>query len=95
MRKTTEIATIVDHVNAMLADTYYTTPDMRLGAIVVLERILHDTGNYAGFRYLGNDELPVEVMPGVRYDANDILPYPERFENTDDSRRQYRAKCEK
>lgn len=96
MRKTVEISSLVDYVNGILAAETddAQSRDLRFGAILALEHALHSTGNYAGFRYLTNKELPAHIKPGVRYDANGILEYPERFNDTDDTRRQYAAKCE-
>lgn len=92
MRKTIPVEDVIEMVNNFLASN----PDeplsekrkaRREGASLVLEYILHATGNYEGFRYLSN--LQGYVVPGVFYDKDGPLPYPERFENTDDSRRQY------
>lgn len=96
MRKTVDIASLVDYVNGVLAAETddSRSQDLRMGAILALEHALHSTGNYNGFRYLTNNELPDHIQPGVRYDANGILPYEERFHNTDDTRRQYSAKCD-
>ena len=96
MRKTVEISSLVDYVNGILAAETddIMSRDLRYGAILALEHALHSTGNYAGYRYLTNKELPAHIKPGVRYDDNGILDCHERFLNTDDSRRQYAAKCE-
>ena len=54
MRKTLEIETLREQVNAYLAnESPYVTADMRLGAAMVLETALHATGNYGGYNFLG------------------------------------------
>lgn len=65
------------------------SPDIRRGMMDILEYVLHDTGNYKGFRYLTESEVPDTHLPGIRYDGHDILPFPERFEFTDSTRVSY------
>lgn len=95
MRKTVEIESLVDYVNGILASERNDTEarDMRKGAILVLEQALFLSGNYEGYRYLTNNELPDNIKPGVRFNGTQILDYPERFDDTDDTRRMYNAKC--
>jgi hypothetical protein len=91
-RKTINVDQVVDYVNDILknqtldddASIFY-----RHGMMVVLEEILHRTGNYKGFRYLHRDEVPEGCMPGVQLKNGKPLDYPERFEKTDGTRRQY------
>lgn len=61
----------------------------RLGLIDALESVLHSTGNYKGYRYLTSNELADGELPGIQYLNGQPAPYPERFENTDDTRRSY------
>ena len=91
-RKTIPVERLIDIVNNMLAAdadlVSDKTTNRRIGAMTVLETVLHETGNYRGFRYLTN--LEGYRVPGVRYRQDgSILPYDDRFELTDDSRRQY------
>ena len=91
-RKTINVDQVVDFVNDILKR--HTLDDnesifYRHGMIVVLEEILHRTNNYKGYRYLQKDEVPSHCAPGVRHESGHILPYPERFESTDPTRRQY------
>lgn len=90
-RKTADISAIKEEVNRLLKGTWPSnTKEFRMGAIVLLENILWQADSYRGFRYLTNHELPGDVLPGVRYRADGTLPdYPERFLNTDDTRRVY------
>lgn len=84
-RKTVSVENIKLMINHILANGY-DTPDTRLGQIVLVESILHETGNYKGFRYLLANEVPEGELPGIRYGEEGILPYPVRFENTDSTR---------
>ena len=88
-RKTIEVEMLKVKVNAMLKDSTC-DPQVRLGMCSVLESALHATGNYSGFRYLLAGEVPKGHKEGVRYDEKRmILPYPDRFKDTDESRRMY------
>ena len=96
MRKTVNVDFIVTVVNSMLANGI-DTPELesiRMGAIILLECVLHETGNYKGFRYLIDEEVP-QGRPGVRYeDGPNGFRVPcqdiqKRFENCDETRRQY------
>lgn len=52
-RKTISVLTILEKANKYLAcDGPRPTPEHRLGAASLLERILMDSGNYAGYGYL-------------------------------------------
>ena len=87
-RKTIDIVTLVDDVNYMLM-TSRCDPAIRRGMTVVLERMLHETNNYDGFRYLRSDEVPEGFKPGIDPSMphdNPDARYP------DESRRQYGCK---
>lgn len=94
MRKTIEVSKLVDYVNAQLLNEDYGNKESRQALMSMLEHVLLETGNYAGFRYLTNNELRADTTPGVRYNGPEILDYPERFVNTDNTRVQYSAKCD-
>ena len=84
-RKTLNVSTLVEEVNTMLRESTC-SKDARLGMCAVLERMLHETGNYDGFRYLMRDEIPEGHKPGIDLSISYEDPdnrYP------DDSRRQY------
>ncbi len=87
-RKTINVDQLRVKINEMLAGSSC-SPDIRRGMINTLEFVLHETGNYQGFRYLSQEQVPEGQLPGVRYDGHEILPYPERFANTDDTRVYY------
>lgn len=50
-RKTVEVSKVLDAANTFLASTD-STPDGREAVCALLETVLFETGNYAGFRYL-------------------------------------------
>ena len=50
-RKTIDVNTLREHVNAFLA-AEHTTPEGRLAVASLLETVLSETGNYEGFNYL-------------------------------------------
>jgi hypothetical protein len=54
MRKTFEVEELKKRVNHALANTEseVNNADYRRGLMGLLETVLHDTGNYRGFRYL-------------------------------------------
>jgi hypothetical protein len=52
MRKTTNVETVRNRVNILLANPNV-SDEYRLGAAAILESILHDTGNYQGYSYVG------------------------------------------
>jgi hypothetical protein len=82
-RKTIPVGKIVDKVNLMLAKTVGSM-ESRIGAMALLEEILHDTGNYRGYKYLDSTEVPVGEQPGIIRDPNGAN---NRF--PDETRRQY------
>ena len=90
-RKTVEVELMRKKANKMLAQSGIgSSPEFRWGVILMIEDMLHATGNYNGFRYLDNFEVADGVLPGVRRgEDGDTLSYEERFENTDETRRYY------
>jgi len=88
-RKTIEVEAVRLQVNEMLRNSTC-SPDTRRGMCSVLEDILHRTGNYKGFQYLGAPEVPEGEKPGIHWDKlrNDGIP-DERFTDTDETRVKY------
>jgi len=90
MKKTIPVERVKELVNAYLTNMPVNIGDgrmeegVRLGAASLLEMILHETGNYQGYRYLKQDEVPKGAKPGIITD-------PVSGEHTfpDDSRRRY------
>jgi len=87
-RKTFNVVEFKELVNSTLASTPEDAVQYRHGVIACLEFILHDTGNYKGFRYLTAAEVPYG-LPGINGPIED-LSYEERFANTDSTRRAYK-----
>ncbi len=63
-RKTITIDNLVDKINTTLR---LSTADrsQRQSLCCLLENILHETGNYRGFRYLTQAEVPADHLPGI------------------------------
>lgn len=87
-RKTIAVAPLIETVNAMLKNSAADQVGVRQGMMLVLEEVLHSSGNYKGFRYLLTDE--VAGKPGINYVGG--LPHPDivaRFADTDRTRVMY------
>lgn len=88
-RKTVNAEQLIEITNQMLKMSTC-SQDIRKGWCAALEWVLHETGNYRGYRYLSVDELPVDARPGIRMGmSGDMLPFEQRFLDCDDTRRQY------
>lgn len=87
-KKTFNVDKFKELVNNTLATTGEGEMQYRYGIIDALEHVLHETGNYKGFRYLSKDEVPWGI-PGINGPIED-LSYEDRFKNTDLTRRQYK-----
>lgn len=84
-RKTFEVDAIRQVANDSLRTSANGASDFRQGIIAMVERILMDSGNYRGFIYLDEHEVPQGALPGVRCN----VPSIEKFDFTDDTRRVY------
>lgn len=82
-RKTVDVADLKEWVNFQLG-TSTSSPSFRMGLQSVLEQVLHGTGNYRGYRYLTEKEVPAGEKPGIRYEASG-----DKFWNTDKTRVHY------
>ena len=91
-RKTFKVAEFKEQVNEMLA-TSTCSHEIREGMMTALEQVLHDTGNYYGFRYLDINQVPDGYAPGINLDPYDReMPhrdYKLRFIGTDSTRVRY------
>lgn len=87
-RKTFSVDKFKELVNDSLATSWGTDPKYREGLCAALEHVLHEIGNYKGFRYLTKDEVPEGQLPGINTPSED-LSYEDRFKNTDHTRRRY------
>lgn len=86
-RKTINVAEVLNTVNLVLADSAYDDDrhqQYRMGMCILLEDILHKTGNYKGYSYLTQDEIVPDCRPGVRYENGKA-----EFVDTDETRRHY------
>lgn len=83
-RKSFNVVAFRDKVNWRLMNCTMSEDGLK-ELCLTLEDVLHDTGNYGGFRYLGVDEVPKGELPGIRWD----YPQPEQFNNTNGYRRKY------
>lgn len=63
-RKTVNVDDLRVQVNDMLRLSTCSR-EMRCGMRGILETVLHNTGNYRGFRYLDQDEVPKGALPGI------------------------------
>jgi hypothetical protein len=89
MRKTFDIEAFKSQINSSLANSTC-TPDVRDGMLFALEHVLFEAGAYAGYRFLNQNEVREDFLPGVRVDAaGAVLPFETRFLDTDDTRRYY------
>lgn len=55
-RKTVEVGTLLHRLNYFLASEHSTAEEREVMCTFV-EGVLHDTGNYRGYRYLDTDEI--------------------------------------
>lgn len=57
MRKTCNVVEMLEYANMQLARTdKFATKDFKVGISVMIEHILHLTGNYSGFMFLNNED---------------------------------------
>jgi hypothetical protein len=93
MKKTVKVDELKQNINEFLKNynSSITSPDFVEGQRVFLESILFSTGNYFGFRYLYDDEVPRGEKPGInRFKSeDDVNDDNDRFVNTDKNRVNY------
>jgi hypothetical protein len=77
-RKTIDVAAVKDRANTMLE--VQSTPEARRAVAVLLESVLHATGNYRGFKYQISEYNTTEEF----HRSGMVLR-----ENYDDTRRYY------
>lgn len=81
-RKTVDVKFVLDRVNHMLSmeAAHVLKPGMtaeqgfRVGVAHLLEAVLHETDNYAGYNLLGSEYLPADEQTAdnvIRADADD------------------------
>lgn len=80
-RKTVTVKSVIGFINDQLRHQN-STIEGRQALALLAEKILHDSDNYVGFQYLSEDQLPANVLPGIRFDKS----FNPSFENTDSTR---------
>ena len=81
----------IENLRMMINDYLMNTTDgphgrsERIAYISLIDRVLLDTGNYKGFRYLSEKDLRPGWKPGIRFDENE-KPH---FDDTDKTRVYY------
>jgi len=95
-KKTISIKETVEALNHQLKNSDFQDLDhtegkmFRMGICSAIEHILHSSGNYQGFRYIGKDEAIKPYAFGCDYSKLTEDPESAREAlNGDDSRRKY------
>ncbi len=81
-RKTCSVEHVKNQVNISLKNSSdsYCPKAQRQGMMNVLEMILHESGNYRGFRYLLLHEVPEAALPGMVVNGTvENTPFEVRF----------------
>lgn len=81
-RKTFNVTDFQDYVNGVLANST-TSPDGRQGLMNALEHVLFASGNYKGFKYLWQRDVPSGELPGIHINETGTVegtPTEERFD---------------
>ena len=92
-RKTLDVVEFTAQINEVLAQSTCES-GIRRGMMTALETVLHQTGNYRGFRYLVENEVPAGHAPGINtspVDGQHLENFEARFANTDRTRVAYYA----
>lgn len=87
-KKSINVELVRTSVNEVLALSVC-SPDTRQGMMNVLEKVLHASGNYKGFRYLAASDVPAGQSPGINMELILSDDYVAKFANTDKTRVQY------
>lgn len=83
-RKSISVKWLIEHVNEFNRSSADIYKNEREGKNMMLEIILHETGNYCGFNYLHKDQLTGDAMSvGIREQYADGTW---NFNNTDSTR---------
>ena len=95
-RKTVHVDTVKKMANEMMLHSTDDRAKGREAISILLENILHKTGNYRGYNMLTKETMEREsksgTTVGVNYDEEKGIPcedFTERFANCDDTRRYY------
>jgi hypothetical protein len=95
-RKTIPVKSLVEKTNSFLLHSDDKEKEARQIRMLIIEDILHETGNYRGFCYLHWNDMALSEngeSVGINYNEDmELLPYDEgnaRFNNTDNTRVYY------
>ena len=62
-KKTIKVQETLDYANYQLGRTdEYATKEFKVGITVMIEQILHLTGNYRGFMFINNNDSDVDTL---------------------------------
>ena len=91
VKKTFKVQALLDQLNWNLANDHQPSNSGRGPMMLLVEDVLHKTGNYRGFRYLEQHEVPVGCKPGIQPKSTVGLDADAtyRFLNTDPTRVRY------
>lgn len=90
-KKTVQVLEFTVEINQILRNSTC-SPEQRSGFIGALEMILMKSGNYRGFRYLTDSEVPAGHLPGINIspiDGQHLESMESRFKDTDYTRVSY------
>ena len=80
-RKTVSVLQMLEYANIQLARAdKFVTKEYKDGIVTMIEKILHDTGNYAGFSFIDNNDI----------DCGTLGDYSRQYCYSDKMRREYR-----
>ena len=91
-RKTFSVLALTQRTNAYLATDAKRDGAARQALMTILESVLHETGNYNGFKYLTAKNIDIaNATPGINTtpDGQFIDDYRARFAGTDRTRVEY------
>lgn len=91
VKKTIKVEDIVNSLNWQIANQHQEHNGGRAAMMMFVEDILHKTGNYRGFRYLEQHEVPKNCRPGIQPKIVDeeYEVEKDRFWDTDPTRVRY------
>jgi hypothetical protein len=91
-KKTINVKELKEKVNGFLSQSTC-NEDVRRGMICILENVLQDSGNYKGYDYLNQTQVPAGHKPGININIHGEDPFiydiVERWKDTDNTRVKY------
>jgi len=89
VKKTIKVEDIVNSLNWQIANQHQVYNGGRAAMMMFVKDILHKTGNYRGFRYLEQHEVPKDCRPGIQPRIIEGDVEKDRFWDTDPTRVEY------